>query len=97
MSIRAQAARTSRNTAGTQIRLAPGGLPPARLLAGDRVLGYGFAWARHLLIEKNRPADFRYRIRSLCGDLRMFRPRLLGRIDDGIRRPETDIESGGPL
>jgi hypothetical protein len=50
---------------------------PGYLLAAPLV-GYGFAWVGHFLVEKNRPATFKHPLWSLRGDFRMWRHIVMG-------------------
>lgn len=52
---------------------------PLWLLAA-LVCGYGFAWAAHAVVEKNRPATFRHPVYSFMGDWVMFWHMLRGKI-----------------
>lgn len=49
-------------------------------LLGVPLCGYGFAWAGHFMIEKNRPATFLHPLWSLRGDYKMFFLMLTGKL-----------------
>lgn len=44
------------------------------------VIGYGFAWVGHFIIEKNRPATFKHPLWSLRGDFKMFYSMCVGKL-----------------
>lgn len=53
------------------------------------VVGYGPAWIGHFLVERNRPATFRYPLWSLLADLKMMALTLLGKMGSEIERAKS--------
>lgn len=48
--------------------------------------GYSFAWAGHMIFEKNRPATFTYPLWSLRADFRMFFWTIAGKMPGEMER-----------
>jgi hypothetical protein len=46
------------------------------------VPGYGFAWAAHFFVEKNRPATFKHPLWSFMGDWKMLALMLVGKLKE---------------
>ena len=46
--------------------------------------GYGFAWFGHFILEKNRPATFKYPLYSLGSDFVMYFHIITGQINEKV-------------
>ena len=55
------------------------------LIVPALVSGYAFAWFGHFFIEKNRPATFKYPLKSFISDWRMWYTMLTGRISAELK------------
>jgi hypothetical protein len=55
------------------------------------VAGYGFAWFGHFILEKNRPATFKYPLYSLGSDFVMFFHILTGQIGKKVDEAHQTI------
>jgi hypothetical protein len=62
------------------------------MLALIPVVGYGFAWAGHFFVEKNKPATFTYPLYSLGSDFVMFWHILTGQISKKLEEAKKIIE-----
>jgi hypothetical protein len=71
-------------------------LNPAWLLVAP-VVGYGPAWVGHFIIEKNRPATFKYPVWSLRGDFKMLALALAGKMADEVERLHPTAKPAGDV
>ena len=65
------------------------------LILASAVFAYGFAWFGHFVIEKNRPATFKYPLWSLISDYRMWFHMVTGKLWTG-RDPAAQIGAAKP-
>jgi len=69
--------------------LAVWGRRPWLLLAG-LVGSYGFAWAGHFFVERNRPATFEYPLWSFAAEWKMWALMMTGRLGRELHRHGID-------
>ncbi|MCA1589523.1 MAG: DUF962 domain-containing protein [Acidobacteria bacterium] len=50
------------------------------------IVGYAFAWFAHFVVEKNRPATFKYPLWSFISDFKMMWFMLTGRMNAEVER-----------
>ncbi|HEX2910634.1 MAG TPA: DUF962 domain-containing protein [Chloroflexia bacterium] len=57
-----------------------------KLLVMVVVSPYTYAWLGHFLIEKNRPATFKYPLKSLLSDFKMYGKMWQGKMDAEVAK-----------
>ena len=50
------------------------------------IVGYGFAWFAHFVVEKNKPASFKYPFWSFISDFKMMWYMATGRMKSEVGR-----------
>jgi hypothetical protein len=50
------------------------------------VVGYAFAWFSHFVVEKNKPATFKYPLWSFISDYKMMFCMVIGKMDAEVER-----------
>jgi len=73
---------------GTMSGLTTAGVATAEepwLFLATPFVAYGPSWLGHFVVERNRPASFRYPLWSLLADLRMFALAATGKLSRHLR------------
>jgi len=56
------------------------------------VVGYAFAWFAHFVVEKNKPATFKYPFWSFISDYKMMWYMATGRMRSEVERVKSTAE-----
>lgn len=64
------------------------------LIPAGLVVGYGFAWVGHFVVEKNRPATFTYPLWSFMGDWKMWAYMTTGRMEAEVAAVQERLDAG---
>lgn len=56
------------------------------------IVRYAFAWFAHFVVEKNKPASFKYPFWSFISDFKMMGFMLVGRMDREVARVLGDTD-----
>jgi hypothetical protein len=62
--------------------------------AAAPLLGYGFAWVGHFMVEGNRPATFKHPLWSLRGDFVMWKKMVTGQMAAEVERARESEAAG---
>ena len=54
-------------------------------------VGYAFAWFAHFVVEKNKPASFKYPFWSFISDFKMMWYMITGRMGSEVERVSKQI------
>ncbi len=57
------------------------------------VVGYAFAWSAHFIVEKNKPASFKYPLWSFISDFKMMGYMVTGRMNREVERVQLTAET----